>query len=222
LVPAPPVLGIGSAASFDRGSTWVGTLDAQIFYFGQKANAAVTFFNSQYSDSITRAPIPDNPSAQTFINQGDLHMLGFEFEAKANLNRALLAVVSATYQHNADSDRVVIFIPEFMAKAGILYHPISNLSIGVFNTVFGKPRANSGARVNPDAKAVDLLSINANYRPSRLPLEFNLFAQDICNNPYYYTEFQRGFVNTLPLAPGAVIYASVALRLQDEDATRTR
>jgi outer membrane receptor for ferrienterochelin and colicins len=61
---------------------------------------------------------------------------------------------------------------------------------------------------------VDLLSVNANYRLSKHPsLEFNVFAQNILNDQYYYTEFQRGYVNTLPLSPGLVVFGSVAIRL---------
>ena len=90
----------------------------------------------------------------------------------------------------------------------------TDLTVGVFNSLFGKPRANRGERLNPDAEAVDLLSVNANYRLSALPsLEFNVFAQNILNNKYYYTEFQRGYINTLPLSPGLVVFGSLAIRL---------
>ena len=74
--------------------------------------------------------------------------------------------------------------------------------------------ANAGERLNPDAEAVDLLSVNANYRlPTTPSLEFNVFAQNLLNNHYYYTEFQRGYVNTLPLSPGLVVFGSLAIRL---------
>lgn len=191
----------------------VATLDAQAFYFGKRFEAQLTFFDSRYRDSITRAPVSGQPSLVTYVNQGNLHMLGVEFEAKANLGTRLLATLSATYQHNADEDQVDVYVPSFMTKAGALYHVTSDLTLGVFNSLFGKPRANSGARLNPDARAVDLLSVNANYRLWKLPsLEFNVFAQNILNDPYYYTEFQRSYVNTLPLSPGRVVFGSVAIR----------
>jgi hypothetical protein len=101
-----------------------------------------------------------------------------------------------------------------MTKAGALYQLTPDLTVGAFNTLFGKPRANAGASLNPDAEAVDLLSVNANYRVWKVPsLELNVFAQNILKNQYYYTEFQRGFVNTLPLSPGRVVFGSLALRL---------
>jgi len=101
-----------------------------------------------------------------------------------------------------------------MIKAGAFYHVNPNLTIGVFNSIFGKPRSNSGAQLNPDAEAVDLLSVNANYRLSTTPsVEFSVFAQNILNNQNYYTEFQRSYVNTLPLCPGLVVFGSLAISL---------
>jgi outer membrane receptor protein involved in Fe transport len=192
----------------------IATLDAQLFYFGEKAEAQLTFFDSRYRDSITRAPISGRPSLVTYVNQGNLHMLGVEFEVKGRLGPRLLATLSGTYQRNADANRVAVYIPSFMTKAGALYHVTPNLTIGIFNSFFGQPRANNGARLNPGALGVDLLSVNANYRFSGRPsLEFNVFAQNLLNNPYYYTEFQRSFVNTLPLSPGLVVFGSVGVRL---------
>jgi outer membrane receptor protein involved in Fe transport len=170
----------------------VATLDAQAFYFGKRFEAQLTFFDSRYRDSITRAPVSGQPSLVTYVNQGNLHMLGVEFEGKATLGTRFHATLSATYQHNADADQVAVYIPAFMTKAGALYHVTPDLTIGVFNTPFGKPRANHGERLNPDAEAVDLLSVNANYRVSALPSVELVFAQNILNNQYYYTEFQRG------------------------------
>lgn len=192
----------------------VATLDAQAFYFGKEFEAQLTFFDSRYRDSITRAPVTNQPSLVTYVNQGNLHMLGVELEAKANLGARFLVTLSATYQHNVDANQVAVYIPEFMMKVGALYHVTPNLTIGVFNSIFGKPRANSGARLNPDAEAVDLLSVNASYRLSTAPsVEFSVFAQNILNNQNYYTEFQRSYVNTLPLCPGLVVFGSLAIRL---------
>lgn len=201
-------------ANPNLGPEKVATLDAQAFYFAKSYEAQLTFFDSRYRDSITRAPVPGQPSQVTYVNQGNLHMVGVELEAKANLGAGFLATLSATYQRNADEDRVTVYVPEYMAKAGALYRANSNLTVGVFNSVFGKPRANSGARLNPEAQTVDLLSVNANYRfPSTPSLELNVYAQNMLNNSYYYTEFQRGYVNTLPLSPGLVVFGSVAIKL---------
>jgi outer membrane receptor for ferrienterochelin and colicins len=192
----------------------IATVDAQAFYFGKRFEAQLTFFDSHYTDSITRAPVPGQPSLVTYVNQGDLHMLGVELEAKANLGTRLLATVSATYQRNADADQVTVYVPSYMTKAGVLYHVMPSLTIGVFNSLFGKPPANLGEPLNPDARTVDLLSANATYRFSTTPsAELNVYAQNILNNHYYYTEFQRSYVNTLPLSPGVVVFSSIAIRL---------
>jgi outer membrane receptor for ferrienterochelin and colicin len=201
-------------ANPNLGPEKIATLDAQAFYFGKSLEAQLTFFDSRYRDSITRAPVPGQPSQVTYVNQGNLHMLGVELEAKARLGTHFLATLSATYQRNADTQQVAVYIPAFMTKAGALYHVTPNLTVGVFNSVFGKPKANLGERVNPEAKVVDLLSLNLNYRLAAPPaLEFNVFVQNMLNDQYYYTEFQRGYVNTLPLSPGQVVFGSVALRL---------
>lgn len=201
-------------ANPNLGPEKVATLDAQAFYFGKDFEAQLTFFDSHYRDSITRAPVLDQPSLVTYVNQGSLHMLGVELEGKAKLGTRFLATLSATYQHNADASQVAVYVPEFMIKVGALYHVTPNLTIGVFNSIFGKPRANSGARLNPDAETVDLLSVNATYRLSTTPaVEFSVFAQNILNNQNYYTEFQRGYVNTLPLSPGLVVFGSLAIEL---------
>jgi len=201
-------------ANPNLGPEKVATLDAQAFYFGKSIEAQLTFFDSRYRDSITRAPVPGQTSQVTYVNQGKLHMLGVEFEAKANLGTRFLATLSATYQHNADADQVAVYVPSFMTKAGAFYHVTPDLTFGVFNSLFGKPRANPGAQLNPEAGAVDLLSLNANYRlPTRPSLELNVFAQNILNNKYDYTEFQRSYVNTLPLSPGLVVFSSVGIRL---------
>jgi hypothetical protein len=44
-------------------------------------------------------------------------------------------------------------------------------------------------------------------------LELEVFAKNLLNAEYYYTEFSRNWVNTLPLQPGTGIYASLGIRL---------
>jgi outer membrane receptor protein involved in Fe transport len=148
----------------------------------------------------------------TYVNQGKLHTNGLELEGKATIASSVMVVASATYQNNIDENTVMVYIPSFMGKIGVLYHFNEDLTIGVFNTVFGKPKENKGALLNPGAETVDLLSMNVNYKlPLTLPLELNVYAQNILGSKYNYTEFNRGWVNTLPLAPGTAIYGSIGL-----------
>jgi outer membrane receptor for ferrienterochelin and colicins len=198
----------------DLESEKIGTLDIQFFYASKKTEASVTYYNSKYTNSISRLPVPGQPGVVTYVNQGDLHMNGFEFEGKASVSSNVFITGSATIQNNADENTVPVYIPSFMGKIGSFVNLNKKLTVGVFNTYFGKPKGNNGAAVNPEAKAVDLVSINVNYKlPVSLPLEFNVYVQNLLNSDYYYPEFGRSWVNTLPLQPGTGIYGSLGLNL---------
>lgn len=192
----------------------IATLDLQLFYSSKKAEASVTYYNSKYSNLITREPLPENPRVVTYVNFGELNMNGFEFEGKASITSEIFIVGSATIQNNADEETVPVYIPSFMAKLGAFINLRKDLKVGVFNTFFGKPKENNGSVLNPEAKAVDLLSINVNYKlPITLPLEINLYVQNLLNADYHYPEFGRGWVNTLPVQPGTAIYAGIGMEL---------
>jgi len=68
------------------------------------------------------------------------------------------------------------------------------LTVGIYNTYVGEPKENNGKKLNPDASAIDLLSINLNYKlPISIPIEFTVFGQNLLNkSPYFYPEFGRG------------------------------
>jgi outer membrane cobalamin receptor len=191
----------------------ISTLDVQLFYSTKKAEGSVTYYNSNYSNSITRAPVSGQPGVVTYVNQGKLHMNGFEFEGKVSLSSNVFVTGSATYQNNVDEKRVSVYIPKYMGKIGAFYKTNFGLTAGVYNTYFGKPKENNGLELNPEAKAVDLLSINLIYKlPLSLPLELSVYGQNLLDNSYHYTEFSRGLVNTLPMQPGRAVYGKISLR----------
>ncbi len=188
----------------------IATTDIQFFYAAKKLEASLTFYNSMYTNSITRQPLPNNPAVITYVNQGSLHTNGLELEGKATLSSKVFLIGSATYQHNVDEKAVPIYVPEVMGKIGVAVNVQEGLTVGVFNTIFGKPKANNGAQLNPPAELVDLLSLNVNYKlPITLPLELSVYAQNLLNSDYNYTEYNRGWVNTLPLQPGTGVYGSI-------------
>ena len=101
-----------------------------------------------------------------------------------------------------------------MGKIGAFFKTNFNLTIGVYNTFFGKPKENTGAALNPAASSVDLVSLNINYQlPTDLPLELNVYVKNLLNSDYNYPDFNRGWVNTLPIQGGTAIYASLGLEL---------
>ncbi len=192
----------------------IATLDIQLFYSSKKGELSLTYYNSAYSNSITRQAVPNKPGITTYVNQGDLHMNGFEFEGKTSISSSIFITGSATIQNNADENTVMVYIPTFMFKVGAFYKTKFGLTAGIYNTYFGKPKENAGKQLNPAANAVDLVSVNLNYKlPTSLPLELNVYVKNLLNTEYNYTEFNRGWVNTLPVQSGTAVYASVGLNL---------
>ena len=190
----------------------ISTLDIQFFYTSKKAEASITYYNSDFSNSISRAPLETGSSVFTYINQGDLNMYGLEIEGKVSISSNIFVTGSATLQKNRDEETVPVYIPDFMGKIGAMYKTQFGLTVGVYNSYFGKPRENNGAELNPETSAIDLLSINLNYKlPVSIPLELSVFGENLLNHePYSYTEFGRGWVNTLPMYAGAAIYGKIS------------
>jgi outer membrane receptor protein involved in Fe transport len=99
-----------------------------------------------------------------------------------------------------------------MGKIGAFYKMDFGFTVGIFNTFFGKPLANTGANLNPAANSVDLVSLNFNYKlPVAFPLELNVYVKNLLNSDYNYPEYNRGWVNTLPIEAGRAIYGSVSI-----------
>jgi outer membrane receptor for ferrienterochelin and colicin len=187
----------------------INTLDIQLFYTSKRAEGSITFFNSVYTNSVTRGILD---SVLTYINQGELNMNGFELEGKLTVSSNIFITGSATIQNNVDEETVAVYIPDFMGKLGIFYTTNFGLTAGVYNTYFAKPRENNGEILNPEATAMNLLSINLNYKlPISLPVELSIYGKNLLNKTYHFTEFGRGWVNTLPMQPGAAIYGKIGL-----------
>ena len=141
-------------------------------------------------------------------------MNGFEIEGKVSISSNIFVTGSATIQNNADEDSVPVYIPNFMGKIGAFYKTGFGLTIGIYNTYFGKPKENNGEKLNQEVSDIDLLSVNLNYKlPISVPVELSVFAQNILNpSPYSYTEIGRGWVNRLPMSRGTAIYGKISLR----------
>ena len=188
----------------------IGTFDAQLFYSNKAAEVYLSYFNSHYTNSISRIPTA-NPAVSTFTNQGELTVSGLELEGKTSLSSKFFLTGSATYQKNKED---ILVTPHFMAKIGLLYNTDFGIKVGLFNSYFGAPRNNGASKVNPEATAVSLASANIIYKlPVSLPIELGLYIQNIFNAGYYFTEFNRNWINTFPLSSGRAVYAKVSLSL---------
>jgi outer membrane receptor for ferrienterochelin and colicins len=190
------------------------TIDVQLFFTSKMGEVSITYYNSVFSNSIGRGPLGDGSGTFTYINQGELHMNGLEIEGKVSVSSNVFLTGSGTIQNNADEETVNVHVPDFMGKLGVFYKTDFGLTAGVFNSYFGKPSENKGQKLNPDASALNALSINLNYKlPISPSIEISAYAQNILNDdPYFYTEFSRGWVNTLPMSPGRSIYGKVSFK----------
>ncbi|MFH1198031.1 MAG: TonB-dependent receptor [bacterium] len=192
----------------------IATIDVQAFYSAKSLELSLTYYNSKYTNSITRVPVAGQTGVVTYANAGDLNTYGIEFEGKGTVASNIFITGSATYQKNADEDKVMLYVPNFMGKIGAFFSPFQDFTVGIFNTFFGAPKENMGAKVNPEAKSVDLLSLNFVYQlPIEFPIELNLNVQNLLDADYYYTEMSRGWVNTLPNGPGIAVYGGIGLKL---------
>ncbi|MGA7719952.1 MAG: TonB-dependent receptor [Ignavibacteriaceae bacterium] len=186
----------------------IGTFDAQLFYSGSSGEISIDYYNSYYFDNITRIPTA-NPAVLTYTNEGTLTDQGVELQGKYSISTEFFISGSASYQKNTDNEMVT---PNFMGKIGVIYKPGYGVSVGLFNTYFGAPQANTGAVVNPPANAVSLFSANISYKlPTSFPLEFTLYGQNLFNSSYYFTEYVRDWVNTFPVGPGRSVYGKVSI-----------
>lgn len=187
----------------------IATTDLQLFFTNGQAETALTYFRSRYSDMIAR--IACAGGGQTFVNQDELNISGIEFEAKTSLGAHFFLTGSATYQTNKEEKTP---LPHTTIKIGSIYRSDFGLTAGIFNSYFGKPHATKGAEINPDADAVNLLSINVRYQlPVSWPVEIAVCAQNVLDSDYYFPEFSKGMVNTLPMGSGRTICGSLTVKL---------
>jgi outer membrane receptor for ferrienterochelin and colicins len=187
----------------------VHTSDFQIFYFMKTFQSFFSLFRSYYSDLIGRIPHPTVANTNTYGNTGTLDIRGLEAEGKFSLNSRLSLEASATYQKEINEKTLT---PNYLAKGGVSYAAPFGLTVGIFNNYYGFPKQNSeGKAVNPEAKAVHVVSINMNYcLPFYKHVQVNLFIQNALNQAYFYPEFNKKWINTLPLEPGRALYGMIS------------
>jgi outer membrane receptor for ferrienterochelin and colicins len=189
----------------------VTTYDAQLFIKTTHSQFILTFFENQYKDLIDRVFIPGGSGAEEFQNTAHRNIRGIELEDDTRLSQTFSFKGSATVQDEKDD---VIFIPDYMVKAGIAYQK-GNLTWGLFHSLFGKPRENSplgGLGLNPSAKPINLLSFNINYKfQFMLPMALTVYGSNLLGDSMNYTEFARMWVNTLPIGPGRAVYGKLSV-----------
>ncbi|MBN1622259.1 MAG: TonB-dependent receptor [Endomicrobiales bacterium] len=189
----------------------VKTLDFQVLYNAKKHQSSLTLFNSNYEDLITRISHPTiSGGTSSYDNSSTMEIQGLEIESRVSLMSGLYVQGGGTYQAEKDGK---VASPYFMVKAGLSYHAEFGLIASVFDTYFGEPKKNAGKVVNPEANAVNIVSVNLDYTvPTMKALSFNVFVQNALDQDYYYPEFSKNWVNTLPLEPGRAVYGTASYK----------
>ncbi|HEX6738488.1 MAG TPA: TonB-dependent receptor, partial [Vicinamibacteria bacterium] len=187
------------------------TFDVQLFLDRARSQSTLTLFHNQYRDVVERIPaVGAVPGTSTFQNSGVNTIQGLELEHRGRLARGFFLTGSVTLQ---DEKEGKLLVPSYMAKAGVSYSG-KNLSGGLFHSHFGCPREApaplGGLELNPPAHAINLLSLNVNYKVrAGVPLTLSLYGSNLLGDDMEYTEFARGWTNTLPIGPGRALYGRI-------------
>lgn len=193
------------------------TVDAQVFYHDRDHEASVTVFRSRVSNLIVRSPIPDTqPVRLLYVNAGSAIFEGIEFESKAKLLDNLTMQTAYTFQTNRDefNNNNKTLLPNHMMKLGMSWDVSEYLQISAFDTYFSAAKVDAASRpVNPPADAYHNVTLNANYQLNHLlnlpfteRLTFTFYIDNLLNEKFYYPEFNRKILNTLPATAGRSLY----------------
>lgn len=198
------------------------TVDAQVFFNSKTYQASLTAFRSRESNLITRSPIPgSNPVRLQYVNGGSAVFSGLEFESKATLFNAWHWQGAYTFQTNRDGNgqNNATLAPNHIAKMGLSYDVTPDLQISVFDTFFSKAKVfPTAAQVNPPAASYHHITLNSNYRLDHLigsgfakHVTFSFYLDNLLNEKFYYPEFNRKRVNTMPASPGRSLFGELSI-----------
>jgi outer membrane receptor for ferrienterochelin and colicins len=219
----------------------VTTTDLQLFYQKSTYQFSVAAFQSNQTNTVIRkrfSELPDvpqqgtNASANYYINLGTLQMRGLEAEAKIFPVQDLMITATYAYQENINNkDQVnTTTIPNNMVKVGVSYPFAKGLTLGVFNSYFSPPAdvihsqtdlAQAQLRIlaNPEQGEFNLMTINLNADFRKLfkltdspSIILNVFADNLLDQSFYYPEFSRRGINSLPAYNGRAFYVSLGVK----------
>jgi outer membrane cobalamin receptor len=199
--------------------------DAQIFYHTKNYQLSLTAFRSRVSNLIVRMPVPGtNPIRLQYNNAGSAKFEGIELETEAKLFKALSWKGAYTFQTNWDNNsnqNNKTQMPNHMAKMGLSLDVTPDLQISAFDTYFSAAKVVPASLVvNPAANSYHNLSINANYHLDNLlgfartkHMTFTLYLDNLLDEKFYYPEFNRKVINTIPASPGRMLFGEIAIEL---------
>lgn len=190
------------------------TYDAQLFYHGDMTYAAVAYFHS----TIDKLIIYDaSVSPMSYTNGNEQKFSGIELEARRYFTPEWYVLGSFMHQENeTEAGLNPTVAPGNMLKLGTAYAAEWGTA-AIFWTHFGEPpHIDSPLAVNPEPKALDLISANIALDVSK-HLGFTnaralltIKAENILDKKVYAPTFAyTGSPNSFPYGPGRTWYAGI-------------
>ncbi len=200
----------------------VRTVDLALSYQDKRVQAAIGYFHSDLSDSIT---LVNRAGDVRWLNLGETTFDGFEAEGKCYLNKNVLVSGSALYQRNHDQNGAtnVTPIPNYQIKGGISYEAENGLTASLFDSYQGALDRKYDGALNPSPTSYHLLSSHFRYDLSRrLGLDdrkgFALVAhaENLANRQVWLPAWGEGMGSTMPVYRGRTVYFGIEVWFRHE------
>lgn len=199
------------------------TNEVQAIYADDKIALNLTAYHSIAKDLIEREFVN---GANVFTNDsGKVYYKGIEAEWNWQLIPSLRFQGNASYQQNEDENNTqdIMVAANEMVKFGLVYKANARMLVGAWNSYIGSANKledipdSSTIIVNPEARSVNLLSINISsdlgylFNSDKLK-DFNvsIYANNILDSDVWYPELGRKIVNTYPQTHTQGIYGTVS------------
>lgn len=198
------------------------TTEVQLNLEDEFMRLGLTLYHSETTDSIGRS---DALGTNTFVNLADeVTFNGAEFEADIRIDSDWRMQGNFSFQNNKDEygQQQVMPAHQKMLKAGVVYSGISGMQWGLWNTYLGAASKVENLKdqntlvVNPEAKSVNLLSVNMSMNVGqRLTIPYlnrtkvSVFANNLLDEEVFFPELGRRVVNTYPQSHDRGFYFSL-------------
>jgi len=192
----------------------VGTLDLQVSYQANRAQASVDYFHSRESQLIFEdgSTLP----AHYYNLSTPATFQGIDSEGKYYFQRSWFLMGSVLYQVNHDQAIANLSpIPSLGAKAGVSYMAGNGVDVSVFDAYQGHI-AGYATSMNPRPYAFHSVSAHARFDLTKRWLKnsaegFAVFVHgdDLANNQVWLPALGTASVNTIPAVRGRTIYFGI-------------
>lgn len=182
----------GFIADPDLKPQTIESYDAQLFYYTDRFQFALTFYASEVTNNIFITGSPAGP-----VNGDGAKYRGVEVEGKVNWTQDLETSLSFSYQTNETANGVPDTgdIANLMVKGGVFYEAPRGVSLGIWGSYFGEPGFNNGTKRNPDPNSFLWLSSNLRVKlrsflkKSSIPdLDLQFFVENVLDERVFFQD----------------------------------